>query len=134
MRIIFLLLFSTSIFANDVLELKIDKVYDGDTAMVTMPNMPPSLAQFSIRLSGIDAPELKSKCILEHQLASNAKEELQKMIDKKTVQLYNCQHDKYGGRIDCEVFVNGVNVNKQMLDKKLVVPYNGGKKVTNWCK
>jgi endonuclease YncB( thermonuclease family) len=43
------------------------------------------------------------------------------------VDLKNVSTEKYG-RILADVYVDHVNINKWMLENKLAVPYDGGKK------
>lgn len=134
MWVVALLLYIVSVncFAED-LHVKIDRVYDGDTAMFSMPNMPPHLAKMSVRLVGIDTAEMRSRCQSEKTLATNAKQFLKNEIEGKLVTLSGCNWDKYGGRLDCVVFKDGQNINQKMINNRLAVPYNGGKKLTNWC-
>lgn len=137
MRIIWFILLIISMIGSvlaDSFIVKIDRVYDGDTAMFFMPSLPPGLQNLSVRILGIDAPEMRSKCSNEQTGALMAKQFLVNEIEGKIVTLHNCSWDKYGGRLDCNVFKDGQNIGKKMLDKRLVVPYNGSKKSHNWCK
>jgi micrococcal nuclease len=137
MRIIWLLLLIISMIGSvlaDSFIVKIDRVYDGDTAMFTMPSLPNGLQNLSVRLLGIDAPEMRSKCSNEQTGALLAKQFLVNEIEGKIVTLHECTWDKYGGRLDCIVSKDGQNINQKMLDKGLVVRYNGTKKSHNWCK
>ena len=40
--------------------------------------------------------------------------------------------DKFGGRIDADVFINGENFAQMQIDKGLARPYFGEKK-KSWC-
>jgi endonuclease YncB( thermonuclease family) len=84
--------------------------------------------RFSVRLRGIDSPEIKSKSPVEKELALNSKMCLSNVILGQIVQLKNVSTEKYG-RILADVYVDDVSVNKWMLENKLAVPYNGGKKI-----
>ena len=61
---------------------KVVKVYDGDTITIAsylpIPNSP--LYRFSVRLNGIDTPEIKGKTREEKDLALVAKNALSEMI------------------------------------------------------
>ena len=46
--------------------------YDGDTIKITMPGLPPEIAAISVRVAGIDAPEIKGKCDSERAKAIEA--------------------------------------------------------------
>ncbi len=139
MRIIYLLLLLASMIGNvlakDVpIVAKVDRVYDGDTFMITMSGLPENLSHISVRILGIDSPEIHGKCTDEKIWAVSAKEYLTNMLDGKYVTLTACTWDKYGSRIDCDVWQDGQSVSDQMIAKKMAVPYNGKRKVHSWCK
>jgi micrococcal nuclease len=102
------------------------KVYDGDTITIAskLPIKKSPLYRFSVRLAGIDTPEIhgpfKEKAIL-------AKNTLSNLVLNKEVHLKNIRNEKYG-RILADVFVNDLNVNMWMLDHNHAVVYSGGKK------
>lgn len=111
------------------------KVYDGDTITIAskLPYADSPLYRFSVRLNGIDCPEIKGKDIYEKECAQLAKLELSILILNKMVTLKNVQTEKYG-RILAEVYFGELNINKYMLEKRLAVVYNGGTKISpsNW--
>ena len=112
------------------------KVYDGDTITIAskLPYENSSLYRFSVRLNGIDAPEIKGKTEDEIIAATTAKNALEKLILHKYVILKNTNTEKYG-RILADVYLEraddrrknceNLHINKWLLDNKLVVPYNG---------
>ena len=129
---------SVSLSAQTFMLMPIDSVYDGDTinTHVSEAKLPPPLNKLSVRLLGIDTPEKggRAKCEKEAKLAEDAKVFLLKLIgDSKTMKLENFSWDKYGGRIDSRITINGLDISQQMIDNGLAVPYNGGTKVKNWC-
>lgn len=105
------------------------KVYDGDTitiaAKIAIPNSP--LYRFSVRLNGIDAPEIKGRNEDEKESALKARHALEKLILHKVVQLKNTKTEKYG-RILADVYLDSLHINQWLLDEKLVVPYDGATK------
>jgi len=105
------------------------KVYDGDTITIasTMPYLNSPLYRFSVRLNGIDCPEIKSKNEDEKTCALLAKTEMTNMILHKIITLKNVQTEKYG-RILADVYIDDLHVNKHMLDNHLAVAYDGGTK------
>ena len=109
-------------------------VYDGDTLSGTIKNIPEVFGKnISVRLAGIDAAELHSRCDAEAILAKRAKIRLQELIGNATeVELHNVARDKYF-RLNAEVFANGVSVNSTLLLESLAKPYFGGTK-SSWCK
>lgn len=108
------------------------KVYDGDTITIASKinvNNVINMYRFSVRLNGIDCPEIKGKTDTEKQCAILAKEEMHKLVFGKIVYLKNVKMEKYG-RLLADVYVNDVHINQYMLDKKLAVPYEGKTKMS----
>jgi endonuclease YncB( thermonuclease family) len=95
--------------------------------------LPAPLNFISVRVLGVDAPELHGKCKAEKDKALQAKAFLKTLIgDSKIITVTNFSWDKYGGRIDADVSVNGKDVATEMLKSGLVVAYKGGAR-RNWC-
>lgn len=52
----------------------------------------------------------------------------------KRVVLVDCRHDKYGGRITCDVITDrGHSAAEEILRTGLAIPYFGKRKTHNWC-
>lgn len=129
---------STTKFIPDIRYGKVVKVYDGDTITIIAPvlnSSSHSIHKFSIRLLGIDCPEIKTKNSQEKKIAIIARELLESKILDKYIYLNNISYDKYG-RILAEVYYDGQNMCDFMLDKRVAVKYNGGTKSIpkNWEK
>jgi endonuclease YncB( thermonuclease family) len=109
-------------------------IYDGDTFRANIKDYPDIIGyHISIRINGIDTPELRGKCIKEKQLARKAKQTtVQLLRTAKIIKLHNMKRGKYF-RIIADIEIDGKSLGKILLDKKLAVPYNGGTKI-NWCK
>lgn len=109
------------------------KVYDGDSFTIAseMPFLNSPIYRFSVRLSGIDCPEIKGKTVIEKELAINARDALTNKIMNKTITLKNVSLEKYG-RILADVYCDGVHINQWMLDNKFALPYDGGTKTSEW--
>ena len=120
----------TQLFVPPITSGQVIKVYDGDTFTLAayLPYNESPLYRFSVRLRGIDTPEIKGSTEEERTVAVLAKTELTNMIMDKTVVLTNVGTEKYG-RILAEVYVGDIHVNQHMIDAKLAVPYNGGGKI-----
>ena len=105
------------------------KVYDGDTITIAskLPYKKSPIFRFSVRLNGIDCPEIKGKTDTEKECAQIAKETLSNLILNKTITLKNTDVEKYG-RILADVYINEIHLNKYMLDNRLAVSYDGGTK------
>lgn len=117
------------------------KVYDGDTITIAskLPYDNSPLYRFSVRLNGIDCPEIKGKTEEEKLCAEIAKNELSNLILNKIVILKNKKTEKYG-RILADVYIEinkrNIHINQYMLDQKLAVIYDGKTKKCpeNWLK
>jgi micrococcal nuclease len=111
------------------------KVYDGDTITIAskLPYISSPLYRFSVRLNGIDCPEIKSKDENEKQCAQIAKKEMSDLILNKIVTLKNVQTEKYG-RILADVYIGDLHLNNHMIEKRLAISYDGGTKInpSNW--
>jgi micrococcal nuclease len=107
------------------------KVYDGDTITVAskLPFEGSPLYRFSVRLNGIDAPEIKSTSADEKNAAVEVRNILTERLLNKTVFLKNIQHEKYG-RILADVYLDDVCINDWLLQERLAVKYDGGTKKT----
>jgi endonuclease YncB( thermonuclease family) len=105
------------------------KVYDGDTITIAskLPHASSPMYRFSVRLDGIDTPEMHGKSNDEKTAARNAQRVLEQMILHKEVTLKNIKTEKYG-RILADVYCNNIHINQWMLDNRYAVKYDGGTK------
>lgn len=126
---------STAANANPY-DMIVTKVTDGDTIRVATPWLPPELGtDIAIRILGIDTPEKggRAKCAAEAELGEEATEFAKSQIAVgDTVQVNLLQWDKFGGRVNADVFVNGQNFAQMQIERGLAKPYDGGKK-ESWC-
>ena len=108
---------------------KVVKVYDGDTFTLAakLPNTDGPVYRFTVRLNGIDTPEIKGKTATEKELAKKARDALSSLIMNKIIILKNIETEKYG-RLLAEVYVDDININNYMVDNKYAVKYDGGTK------
>jgi endonuclease YncB( thermonuclease family) len=113
----------------------VTEVIDGDTVKVQAQVWIGQSIQTSVRLAGIDAPEIGSHahCVSERDKADAAKAYLASLVGDRQVTLRDIKDDKYGGRVDARIFLaDGRDVSELMLKKQLALPYDGGHK-TPWC-
>lgn len=106
------------------------KVYDGDTITIAskLPFADSPLYRLSVRLDGIDTPEIKSKSEDEKTCAKEARDELAALILNKEIQLKNIKTEKYG-RILADVHFGEIHINQWLIEKRMAVKYGGGTKV-----
>jgi len=116
---------------------KIIKVYDADTITIAayLPMKDSPLYRFSVRLNGIDTPEIKGKDDDEKEAAKVARDALADKILNKYVVLKNIDTEKYG-RILADVYLDDININEWLINKRYAVPYEGGTKISpkSWLK
>ena len=108
---------------------KVIKVYDGDTITIAsvLPNTTEPIYRFSVRLNGIDTPEIRGKTPEEKELAILARDELYNKIYGKMVTLENVGTEKYG-RILADVYLDEEHINEWLVSKEYAVRYDGGTK------
>jgi len=150
----------TITFVPDVRYGRVVKVYDGDTITIGAKLYPiranSPIYRFSVRLNGIDTPELKGSSPEEHEIAVIARDWLSEMIMGKMVSLENVSFEKYG-RLLATVYLlvpeeglwgwrrklgwkvvqkfkrEHTSLNDQMIKFHFAVPYDGGHKdQRNW--
>ncbi len=112
---------------------KVISVYDGDTFRVNIDSLPPIVGKnIAIRVNGVDTPEIRGKCQYEKNLALEARDFVRgKLANAKEIKLTNLQRGKYF-RVVANVLVDGVSLERELLDNELAYEYSGGKKLS-WC-
>ena len=131
------LLFSQSLknmtFGNATIS-KVTSIYDGDTFRADIKGYPPVVGKrMSIRINGIDTPEIKAHCEKEKILARAAKKVTVLMLrNAHTIELHNIKRGKYF-RLIADVYVDGVSVGRELIRRHLAVPYYGRTKI-DWCR
>lgn len=116
--------------------VKVLKNYDGDTLTVNIPDVPPLLGKkISVRVFGIDTPEVKTKNRCEKEAGRIARNLVAATLkNAKNVELHNVQRDKYF-RILADVIVDGRSLKDILLKNNLAYAYDGGtKQHPDWCK
>jgi micrococcal nuclease len=89
--------------------------------------------KISIRVNGIDTPEIRGKCEKEKYDAQQAKEMVADILkDAKVVTLKNMQRGKYF-RIAADVMIDGEDLGELLVEAGMAIRYDGGKKTHNLC-
>lgn len=110
-------------------------IKDGDTIAVEIPGLPAALNPVAIRLRGVDTPESggRAKCAAERNLAQRATGFTKLAIKRgRRIEFAAPDWDKYGGRIDAEVWIDDVSLADQLIAAGLARAYDGGKR-RGWC-
>ncbi len=109
----------------------VKRVHDGDTFIVDIANVHPIIGQdISVRIHGIDSPEITDKREEIHSLAFKARDYVKERLQNaKSIELNNVQRDKYF-RLLADVRVDGADLASELLAKNLAKPYKGKTKPT----
>jgi len=113
--------------------LEVTSIYDGDTFRANIEGFPAVIGEhMSIRINGIDTPELRGKCEKEKQLARLAKQfTVERLRAANSVVLKNIKRGKYF-RLIADVYVDGVSLGEQLIKQGHAVKYIGKAKQV-WC-
>ena len=126
---------STKIFIPPIKKAQVIKVYDGDTFTigVKFPWNKHQYYRFSVRIKGVDCPEIRSNNANERYVAKRAQKFASKLILHKTVLLKNMKYEKYG-RLCADVFIGKLNIAECLITNRLAVEYKGGRRQhpRNW--
>jgi endonuclease YncB( thermonuclease family) len=114
------------------------RVVDGDTLVVRAHIWLGQEVQTLVRLSGIDAPELRGGCRTERDLAQRARAHLVAHLAAADgrwaqVRLYDIRIEKYGGRVLARVVTDdGGDLSQGLLAAGLARTYAGQAR-GSWC-
>ena len=105
---------------------QIAEVYDGDTFKINLPQQLPIFGdKLSIRLAGVDTPEMKGTSDQVKALAKQARELTEKALQNADqIELRNPQRGKYF-RIVSEVWIDGQSLADMLKAKGLAKDYDG---------
>ncbi len=127
-------IFSFTVFAkqkvyDDIKNVTVVSVYDGDTFKVNISGYPDIVGKkISIRIYGIDTPEIRGTKGEIKELALKAKLFTDyKLRNAKKIILKNVRRGKYF-RIIADVYADGENLAQLLIDVGYAKPYFGGKK------
>ena len=107
------------------------RVYDGDTLTVDAQPWPGITIRVSVRVDGIDTPEIRGRCQAEKDLAIRARDFVRATVGE-AVQLTNVRLGKYAGRVIAVVWVGGQSLAEMIIAEGLGRPYDGGVR-EGWC-
>lgn len=108
-------------------------VYDGDTITVSIENWPRIIGEaISVRVNGVDTPEMRGKCPEEKALARKARAYTRTTVTSgRSVELRNLRRDKYF-RLLADVCVDGQALSAGLIANGLGYAYEGETK-QSWC-
>lgn len=111
----------------------VERVIDGDTLVVRARIWLGQELRVKVRINGIDAPEMRSRCPREYRLARSARRLVKQLVGQRRVTLSHIRQGKYAGRVIAEVSDrNGNPVSARLLTARLARPYHRGRR-KSWC-
>ena len=106
---------------------------DGDSFRGWAVLLPGHRVEVTVRIRGIDAPELHGTCQNERAAALAAKAALAQLLNNGSFFLTEVSADKYYGRVVAQVRDGeGHDIGQRLLTAGHARPYDGGKR-TGWC-
>ena len=114
-------------------EARVVDILDGDTFVADALVWPGHTVRVNIRIRGIDAPEMKSRCRAEAEAARLARDALSRLLEPGPVSVSNIAGAKYWGRVLADVTTaDGGHVASNLIAERLVRDYSGGRR-ESWC-
>ncbi|MBR3372051.1 MAG: thermonuclease family protein [Rhodobacteraceae bacterium] len=115
------------------------RVIDGDTVEAVVALWPGLIAHYSIRVRGIDAPEIRgAACEKEQEWGLRAKQQVERLYPVGTsIRLKDVQYDVWSGRMlaDIQRFRSDrwLSLSKELLDRGLAVAWETDSTEVPWC-
>ena len=115
------------------------RTIDGDTIEVRVDLWPGLVAEYSVRVRGIDSPEIRgSDCPEEKLWAEEAKAQVEKFYDPGlTIRLENVAFDAYSGRVVADVrrWVSDrwIYLADEMVERNLAEAWTPEMSKIDWC-
>ncbi len=107
--------------------------YDGDTVTVRAWIWPGHSVETSVRVRGIDTPEIRGRCEAEKLAAIKARDHVRMLLQEAAdVALAEIAPDKYGGRVVARLLINGEDFALLMLAAGHGRAYDGQARA-GWC-
>ena len=119
-------------FEHTVIAIVTD-AYDGDTLNVEA-NVWPDLNWIgSVRVLGVDTPEIAGECDREKRWAIASRNYVRNLLIDETVYLTGIENDKYGGRVLANLFLeDGRSLTDLLIEGNYGRAYDGGER-GDWC-
>lgn len=112
-------------------EARVVRVIDGDSFIATAHIWPGQTVTVNVRIRGIDAPEIRTRCAVEKAAARKSRDALEEMIGDSTVEIRNISGDKYFGRVLADVVTaQNRHVASDLLARTLARAYSGGTRIS----
>ena len=100
-------------------KFKVIKIFDGDSLQVSAMDL-----VFSIRLCGIDSPEMGTKGLKGQPFSRAARSYLETLLNGREITLKSHGADSYHRQL-AEIFLDGKNINIEIIKRGLAEVYRG---------
>jgi|TARA_B110000967_G_scaffold210023_1_gene269641 micrococcal nuclease len=111
---------------------KVNRIIDGDSIVLDLDlGFDTWINNQSVRLVGVDAPESRTRDLVEKQFGNLAKERVKELLEIGSYVIVKTYKDKEGkfGRILGEILTNEeININDLLIEERLAVFYEGQSK------
>ena len=111
---------------------KVNRIIDGDSVVLDLDlGFDTWINNQSIRLVGVDAPESRTRDLVEKQFGNLAKERVKELLEIGSYVIIKTYKDKEGkfGRILGEIVTSEeININDLLIEERLAVYYEGQSK------
>lgn len=119
---------------GNVIVSRVGTVIDGDSFKVDIDSWPEIVGKgITVRIGGIDTPEMRGKCDEEKLLARKAKQfTVEALRSAQVVELRNIKRGKYF-RIIADVYLDGRSLSEKLMKSWLARVYQPIKSRKSWC-
>ena len=110
----------------------VEQVVDGDTVRARATIWLDQEVRITIRLRGVDTPEMNGRCPRESALARKARRFTQDALRRGAISLTDIRRGKYGGRVVARIAnARGEDLGDALLKAGLARPYTNRRR--SWC-
>ena len=129
-----LLSYSISAIAADFRGVIYHNCHDGDSCTFTIPGVHPLLGKrIKVEASGIDTPERNGGCAREVRMAKQARDLLRNLLrEANQIDLIDARRGREF-HLNAKVLVDGKDISKIMISRKLAVIHHSGRSPADWC-
>ena len=110
----------------------VTRVYDGDTFSVVAAIWPDQTWAGSVRVNGVDTPEIRGQCPREKVLALAAREFTRQAVGER-VTLHGVKLGKYARRVVADVETQRGDLTEMLIRNGHGRPYDGKSARRGWC-
>jgi endonuclease YncB( thermonuclease family) len=131
-------------------EAEVVRIIDGDTVSVRVAVWPGLVAEYAVRIRGIDAPEIfRPGCAEERIWGENARDVAERLYLRlpearvargepaPAFRLRNVQYDAFSGRVVADLqrwrSDRWISFSRDMLDRNMAVEWQPGQAAVPWC-